>query len=187
MQYPYEKDEHQAVNTLLYSKRSTTTYFKKICPDGFNLVVLNKQWQAAHAIGLPLLLQHIKDADNALVFVRDVLLRCHDRNLMYAQTLFPADTIAAHPVFADLETRSLGEILYQDPQLTRDYLSVKKIYPRDSAYKGIQPYLTGASEFIWMRQSKICFYQAPLFMYEVFLPDLLDPLRVHGMPTCLTE
>lgn len=53
-----------------------------------------------------------------LVFVREVVLRCHDTVLMYARSVFPEDILAGEgSVFEHLGNRSLGEVLYQDPNL----------------------------------------------------------------------
>ncbi len=172
-----ETEEAAAVCHLLQDPGSTTSYFKKICPNSFHVVLLQQSWRQMTKQECKLL-QCKKNATQAMV--REVLLKCGTQNLMYALSIFPEQTLqGAGSQFKQLGNRSLGEILFQDPNLRRENVALQKIANGEPAYAQMQPYLpqNKAVDYLWERQSIFYFHQNPLYVYEVYLPPLLDPLR----------
>lgn len=167
-------NEDEKVCDLIYSKQSTTAYFKKICPTGFNVFVLNQSWRGLkpgehEALTVP---------NEDLVFVREVVLRCHDTVLMYARSVFPEDILNGEgKVFEHLGNRSLGEVLYQDPHLKRELISVQQIDQTSKDYAMVAEYMSTRPKNLWARTSRFYYYGKPLLLYEIFMPPLVAAVR----------
>jgi chorismate--pyruvate lyase len=167
-------NETEKVCDLLYSDQSTTAYFKKICPTGFNVVVLNQAW--CHL--KPNEQHYLGGATDDLVFEREVLLRCHQRVLMVARSVFPKDVLAGKgEVFEHLGNRPLGEVLYQDPNLKRELLDIQAIDQHTSDYQQVAEHMSHQPQKLWTRTTRIVYFGKPILLYEIFMPALIEPLR----------
>ena len=64
------------------------------------------------------------------VHIREVLLRCDDLPVVFAHTVVPRSATAADwPIFRSLGERSLGTLLFGDPQVVRGALQFTRLAP----------------------------------------------------------
>ncbi len=91
---------------------------------------------------------------------------------VWARVLIPEKTLANTSLAIQSE-RSIGEILFQDPQLKRTDFAMTVLSPDHDYYQPITHYLEVPPKTIWARRSLLWFKQHPLFIAEIFLPNLL--------------
>ena len=111
----------------------------------------------------------LKDVKSALV--RQVLLCCDDKPLVYARTVIPASTIqGAQRRFANMGNRPLGAMLFADRTMRREPVVVAKL-PEGLINDHVQ-----TDESVWGRRSVFRVSGKPMLVSEYFLPELLK----HG-------
>ena len=91
-----------ALRSWLTEPGLLTARLRTSCADGFSLEVL----------------EHSEPVEDTPA-KRRIFLRCGRRDCVYAETLIPAATIAAHPWLAVLGDEPLGERLAMEPGVTR--------------------------------------------------------------------
>lgn len=91
---------------------------------------------------------------------------------VWARVLIPETTLANTGIEIHSD-QPLGDTLFQDPQLQRTHLAITALSPDHHYYQQITHYLEVRPEIIWARRSLLWFKQHPLYIAEVFLPDLL--------------
>lgn len=129
-----------------------------MCPGGFNVRVLQEQWQQqCHPALLQCFPRHVA---NARMWSRKVLLRCGNTPWVAAHSLIPVSSMEG-PLkrLRSLDDRPLGEFLFQDPFLERRQLEVTR------------------SGQVWGRRSLFYSHHKPLLVAEFFLPALLEEDR----------
>lgn len=126
-----------------------------------------------HAIGL---------ATRANAVERNVLLRCDEAPVVYAHTVLPLSATGSQwPLFAALGHKSLGSILFQDPQVTRgrlEYAQLRTTHPLMRRIFGMQ-LVKAETTSLFARRSLFTRRGSSLLVTEVFLPALsaLPPAR----------
>lgn len=118
------------------------------------------------------------------VYTRDVLLRCDDVAAVYAHTVLPLDSTAGQwPLFNSLGNKSLGSILFSDPQVKRGALQFARLHPGHPAMLNAQRVTQNEAGFKESNQfSRPLFARRSLFfrrggmmlVTELFLPPLLS-------------
>ncbi len=88
---------------------------------------------------------------------------------MYAETLIPADTIAAHPWLAVLGDEPLGERLAMEPGVTRSAFRFALLTAPE-----LPAELADTTESLWARQSEFTLGDNTLMVTEIFLPVLAN-------------
>ncbi len=95
-----------------------------------------------------------------LAYIREVLLYCGDKPVVYAKTIIPLSTLTGKQrQLASLGNRPLGAYLFSQHDLSRDPIEIS--------------HLSHQHHQLWARRSTFYLQDKPLLVYEVFLPDLI--------------
>jgi chorismate lyase len=101
-------------------------------------------------------------------YLREVILYCGSKALIYAKTIIPLSTLTGKQrELALLGNKPLGAYLFSQPDLLRDEIEVSQI---THLYQYKQ-------EQLWARRSAFYLEHKPLLVYEVFLPNLIESLQ----------
>ena len=102
--------------------------------------------------------------------VRQVLLCCGDKPLVYARTVIPATTIkGAQRRFANMGSRPLGAMLFADRTMRREAVQVSLLAESHDANRYVK-----ADAAVWGRRSVFRVSGKPILVSEYFLPELLE-------------
>ena len=110
--------------------------------------------------------------DTAIAQVREVILWCDDKPIVYAQSWLPEQTIIDLRALADVGERPLGDIIFQQPGLVRGSIEVSEI---DLALPQL-----ALKQRCWARRSVFSLQQHPLLVSEVFLPAISSLHEQHS-------
>ncbi|MFT6926870.1 MAG: chorismate--pyruvate lyase [Psychromonas sp.] len=112
-------------------------------------------------------------SDENKVLVREVLLICNNKPVVFAQTEIPFTTLTDQQAkLAEIGSDSLGTFLFQDPSMKRDKIEVAQ-FPVSSAVHQLCIDLNQEVDFpLWGRRSLFYVNNKPLLVSEVFLPAL---------------
>jgi chorismate--pyruvate lyase len=110
-------------------------------------------------------------SDENKILVREVLLVCDNKAVVFAQTEIPFSTLTDRQAkLAEIGTNSLGTFLFQDPSMKRDKIEVAQ-FPVYSAVHQLCTDLNQEVDFpLWGRRSLFYVNNKPLLVSEVFLP-----------------
>ncbi len=109
-----------------------------------------------------------------LVLVREVLIESPSAaKWMFARTVVPRATLSGkEQQLARLKNRSLGSVLFKDPQLRRSKFELSCMRRGSEWYQRIVGLLvTDAPEF-WARRSVFTINKKSLLLTEIFSPDV---------------
>lgn len=129
-----------------------TARMRRLCPDDFRLQVLADDTAA--------------DTDA----LRRVLLCCGAGPCIYAETILPAATRAAHPWLCELGSEPLGEALRSRPDVQRGPFEFALFAPAQLPADVAGP----AATALWARRSVFYLGSLSLTVTEIFLPGILD-------------
>lgn len=108
-------------------------------------------------------------------WVREVVLLCGNKPLVFAHTVLPAaNARGAWRLFAGLGTKPLGELLFTDPLISREALRYARLdaryalHARAVAQSGVQ------ADRLWARRSLFRRDGRAILVSEVFLPAILQ-------------
>jgi chorismate lyase len=161
----FNKSIHPSLLPWLFDTSSLTARLMELCGDDFSVCVLSQNWQKldpeeASAMAL-------ENVDSALV--RQVLLCCGDKPLVYARTVIPVTTIqGAQRRYANMGNRPLGAMLFADRTMQREAVEVSVLPATHTANQ-----YTDFDEPIWGRRSVFRVANRPLLVSEYFLPELI--------------
>lgn len=161
----FEKD---ALRDLLTVRASMTGALRARCRGDFRLRVVAESDTDLDAY------QHGELAAGS-GRVREVLMGCGDARWLFAQTLIPEATLAAHPWLARLGERPLGDALFSRDDVERgDFLfaRIEPATPLGERVVGETAWRGPAS--LWARRSYFFVAGLPLLVNEVFLPGLFE-------------
>ncbi len=109
-----------------------------------------------------------------LAVIREVLLVCGGRPLVYAHSVIPEAGIRGPwRSLSSLGNKPLGEALFADPLVERHPLSFKRLDRRHPLYHGAHRHLAESSRYLWARRSVFALDEHPILVTEVFLPEVL--------------
>jgi chorismate lyase len=112
----------------------------------------------------------------AYALVREVVLRCGERPLVFAHSITPLDALdGAWREIVGLGNRPLGDALFSNPRIQRQALAFARIDARHPLYRAAAKHLEIAPQTVWARRSLFLLHNAPLLVSEVFLPGLIAP------------
>lgn len=150
----------------LFDASSLTARLIDICDKNFSVRVISQQWQKLdNEEAAAMSLRHINSA-----LVRQVLLCCGDKPLVYARTVIPATTIeGAQRRYANMGSRPLGAMLFSDRTMRREDVQVAILPASHQAND-----FASSGEPIWGRRSVFRVSGKPLLVSEYFLPELLE-------------
>ena len=159
------------ISPWLFERGSLTRRILLHCRNTFRVEVLSQQWQR------PMLNEALRlgvqPEQHALI--REVLLYCGDTPWVFARSILPRQTLTGPDLFlAKLGNRPLGEILFSDPNITRDTLEIAVIKKNQHMFSSATECLNTSPESIWARRSVFYLHKKPLLVNEVFLPGLVE-------------
>ena len=152
----------------MFDRGSLTARLVDYCGDGFSvrLVSLRRATPAFDEI-VALGMQPRTQA-----LVREVLLCCNDKPLVYARTIIPLSSMrGALRGLALLGNRPLGAVLFSDPSMTRQPVEVALLHASHVYHERIDGLTT---EPVWGRRSVFTLKGEKLLVSEFFLPELVD-------------
>lgn len=156
------------LKSWLFDTGSLTARLLKHCPDQFSvqLVSLKRSTPTpdeASALSLN---------PRSQAIIREVLLCCDNRPVIYARTIIPLSSLrGALRGLAMLGNQPLGVVLFADKSMKRRSVEVASISPGHKYYSW-----TGykGKEKIFGRRSVFVLKGQELLVSEFFLPDLLE-------------
>jgi len=153
----------------LFDASSLTARLIDLCGGNFSVRVISQQWQVLNAEEASAMsLDGVRSA-----LVRQVLLCCGDKPLVYARTVIPVTTIkGAQRRYANMGSRPLGAMLFADRTMRREDVQVALLPASHEANQFIK-----VDEPVWGRRSVFRVADKPLLVSEYFLPDLLKQGR----------
>jgi chorismate--pyruvate lyase len=106
---------------------------------------------------------------------REVLLRCDQKPVVFAHSVVPLSCTAADwPLFRTLGERSLGTILFDDPQVVRGSLHYASIWPAHPLYQRARLALAQTQD--WPGAATLLPSGSPLSPLSPLSPQELPPL-----------
>jgi len=136
-----------------------------VCGDDFSVSVLSQQWQILDAEEASAMA--LTGVSSALV--RQVVLCCGDKQMVYARTVIPVTTIqGAQRRYGNMGSRPLGAMLFADRTMIREDIHVAMLPAGQFTVKA-----EDNNEVIWGRRSVFRVSGKPLLVSEYFLPELL--------------
>jgi chorismate--pyruvate lyase len=162
----FNRSLHPALSSWLFDVSSLTARIIELCGKNFSVRVLSQNWQAMTAEeASAMALQHVHAA-----LVREVLLCCNDKPLVYARTVIPVTTLqGAQRLYANMGNRPLGAMLFADRTMRREAVQVGML---PAAHEANQ--YAVSDDRIWGRRSVFRVGGKPLLVSEYFLPELLQ-------------
>ena len=149
----------------LIDNGSLTRKLVALSKDQFKVQVLRQELAtpgAAEANALKMIQQ-------TPVMIREVVLKGRGRPWVFARSILPMTTMTGR--LAGLRTLSnqpLGELLFQDPSMTREPLEAACLPAR---ILSVPAALAAGDEPLWARRSVFFLDQKPLLVSEVFLSE----------------
>ncbi|WP_440875271.1 chorismate--pyruvate lyase family protein [Thalassotalea sp. PLHSN55] len=106
------------------------------------------------------------------VLVREVLLYCDDIPQVFARSLMPLSSLTGEQQqLAHLGTQSLGQVLFNHPDLTRKCIEISS-FDSSSSVADLSRYLDlNVEKPLWGRRSVFVLAQKPVMVAEIFLPN----------------
>ena len=152
---------------------SLTERLRRRCPDFRVTLVRQELARPGRDERTELRLGH-----HELAWVRDVLLRCNGRPVVFGHTVLPRRGVrGAWHLVAGLGTRPLGAILFTDPKISRMPFAFSRLDARTALYHRVAAAAYGscgrAPRELWARRSVFCRGGKPILLTEVFLPEIL--------------
>ena len=149
----------------LFDASSLTARMIELCGQDFSVRVISQRWQKLSAEEASAMsLKHVRSA-----LVRQVLLCCGDRPLVYARTVIPVTTVrGAQRCYANMGNRPLGAMLFADRTMRREDVQVASLPASHSVNQ-----FSKADEPVWGRRSVFRVAGKPLLVSEFFLPELI--------------
>ena len=103
--------------------------------------------------------------------MREVLLYCDDIAQVFARSLLPLKSLTGEQQqLAHLGTQSLGQVLFNHPDLLRKKIEVAEFNQQSTVAKIAQHLLFDVVQPMWGRRSVFMLNNKPLMVAEVFLP-----------------
>lgn len=105
------------------------------------------------------------------VLVREVLLYCDEVPQVFARSLLPLSSLTGEQQqLAHLGTQSLGQVLFNHPDLVRKKIEVAAFDKQSSVAKIAEHLSLTVLQPMWGRRSVFVLDAKPLMVAEVFLP-----------------
>ena len=132
---------------------------------------------------LTLLSERWEKQQKHAVFIREILMFCDEKPAWYAQTKIPERTYARRAEkFKHLQGNPLGSLLFSDPQIIREDFFYAYLTKSTQEYKQAMLYYTAYASstmnlmpsFLWARKSVFRIEGEPLYLMEVFFPELFE-------------
>jgi len=149
----------------LIDNGSLTRKLVALSKDQFEVEVLRQEVATPDAAEA----NALKITQKTSVMIREVVLKGRGRPWIFARSILPMMTMTGR--LAGLRTLSnqpLGELLFQDPSMTREPLEMACLPAR---ILSVPAALAAGDEPLWARRSVFFLDRKPLLVSEVFLPE----------------
>ena len=149
----------------LIDNGSLTRKLVALSKDQFEVQVLRQEVATPDAAEA----NALKMTQQTPVMIREVVLKGRGRPWVFARSILPMTTMTGR--LAGLRTLSnqpLGELLFQDPSMTREPLEMACLPAR---ILSVPAALAAGDEPLWARRSVFFLDQKPLLVSEVFLSE----------------
>jgi len=149
----------------LIDEGSLTRKLVALSKDQFEVQVLRQEVATPGAAEA----NALKMTQQTPVMIREVVLKGRGRPWVFARSILPMTTMTGR--LAGLRTLSnqpLGELLFQDPSMTREALEAACLPAR---ILSVPAALAAGDEPLWARRSVFFLDQKPLLVSEVFLSE----------------
>lgn len=114
------------------------------------------------------------------VLVREVVLFCDEQPQVFARSLLPLSSLTGdEKKLAELGSKSLGQVLFNNPKLQRKRIEVSSFDSSSSIFSLIKYYQLPLRPILWGRRSVFVLDNKPLMVAEVFLPNA-HAYQKHG-------
>ncbi len=157
-----------AIKSWLFDTGSLTARLIDYCDGGFSVKVLSVKREEPtpdEVVALGLIPGH-------LALIRQVLLYCDDRPLVYARTVIPLSSLrGALWGLVVLGNKPLGAVLFADKTMRRKPLEITLLTKGHKCYAWTQH---SGTEHIWGRRSVFTLKNKDLLVSEFFLPSLFS-------------
>ncbi len=122
----------------------------------------------------------LKIAAQEEILAREVLILSPGKKWMYARTIFPAATLTgAEKELAHLNTKSLGSVLFKQPDLVRSEFVLAHLTTQFAEYARIKKAADLSVDDLWARRSLFTVNHKSLLLTEVFFPDVFSLCNTH--------
>ena len=106
------------------------------------------------------------------VLVREVVLFCDEQPQVFARSLLPLSSLTGdEKKLAELGTQSLGQVLFNHPNLIRKNIELSTFDSTSSISGLVKHCRLPERETLWGRRSVFILDNKPLMVAEVFLPQ----------------
>ena len=158
---------NQKTRSWLFDSGSLTERLIKHCDGQFTVKLLSVR----RATPTPDEIKALGLQPRSQALIRQVLLCCDDKALVYARTIIPVSSLRGElRGLAMLGTRPLGAVLFSDHTMKRKPVEMTSLSPKHKCYEWTQ---YKGVEKIWGRRSVFILRSKELLVSEFFLPDLL--------------
>jgi len=147
---------------VIQDPASITKRFKSLCQH-FRVELLFHDWGEAWEDEIEVLGTREK------VLVREVVLYCDDEPVIYARTVMQEGTIGSEPRLLTLGKTSLGEVLFNHPDMKRSPFTFANLNKTHRLFADIQHSTNKISETLIARRSVFYLSGNGLLLSEVFL------------------
>ena len=118
---------------------------------------------------------HVLDIRPQTAFIREILMMVDGRPWWYARTLIPKRTFEQKSaLFQQLNTTSLGNILFNDDKIRRVDLIYYPIDKNYIEYHWALKETANDPKILWSRRTVFDVNEFPLYLMEIFLPSMLE-------------
>jgi chorismate--pyruvate lyase len=128
----------------------------------FRVVVLSQAWHRP-SLSESILLDM---PHRQLAIVREVMLMCHDRAVVFARSVIPASSLTGRlRHLRQFDNSSLGELLFRDKSMRRRPFQLTRINGDSEKI----PHDLRQKEKLWGRRSRFELAKKPIMVSEIFL------------------
>ena len=152
----------------LKDTESLTKKIKQQCTNHFSVKLLSQSEQIAYQDEYKRLALNPREK----VIVREVVLYCGDIPWVFARTIIPLTSLSGEAAqLSNLNTKPLGEVLFSSPQTTRKMIEIADLKNSDLLFQQAIQCLKNKPAHLWARRTLFLFYNKPLLVNEIFLPQ----------------
>lgn len=163
----FSRELKQDVRSWLFDSGSLTARLIEYCDAPFTVKLLSVK----RATPSPDEIKALKLNPRSYGLIREVLLMCGERPVVYARTIIPLSSMRSSlRGVVLLGNKSLGAVLFADKKMRRYPMEITRITAKHKCY-GWTGYK--GEEHIWGRRSVFVLKDQPLLVSEFYLPALL--------------
>jgi len=156
------------IKSWLFDSGSLTTRLMNHCDEPFSVKVLS----VVRTTPTPDEVQALKLRSRSQAIIRQVLLCCGDRPVVYARTIIPVSSLRGSlRAIVLLRNKSLGAVLFADKNMRREPMEITSLKSSHKCYSWTR---YKGQELIWGRRSVFKLRNEKLLVSEFFLPGLIS-------------